>query len=648
MHRPLPHTPAVLAQNRRHYERLVELAVHHAGRGDVERVLRAATVAGNYAWLVPVGLLSDLRLERTVVHAVRGPGAVTVDGGRETGRVLHVLSEAYAVGGHTRQATEWMNRDPRTSDVVLTNQRGPVPDRVLESLRSSGGELHDLLPTTPGLLDRARALRRLMDAADLVVLTVHPYDAVALAAVNLPGSRPPVVYANHADHAFWLGVAGADLVCDWRVRARTLHAALRGVPDQRIGVLPLPMGPLPAASGEVLRQQLGIRPDAVVAVTVSADWKVAPAWGRGMHQVLDRVLHWSPQLSVVLVGVDPGPDWARLARRHPNRVFPVGRVPDPAPYLDLADVYLESYPVQAGTTPLEAALAGLPVVTLTDLPDDDLARIFQSPSPGLAGRPQAATAEKFAVAVRRLVADPELRRREGADGRAAVLAVHDGPGWLAAMEALYAQVRALPAVDVDDLGDSRADDRYGAMVLSATCPAPASPEPQQLAAPLGELFDAAMEADLFALSHRDLGPSLTVRTAAGWEAQPALTTRLLRLAGDHPRLTVSFPFAAGDDARGTRSAARLTELLAGIGQTPDSCGDIRVDSVAPAAVPQVAGELPFAPAALDRLTALVSSPCWDASRPPARADGPAPVPGPRAASAAEHSAPPAEELSSVL
>ena len=52
--------------------------------------------------------------------------------------------------------------------------------------------------------------------ADLIVLHVHPYDVVALAAANLPGVRPPVVLENYADHAFWLGVGGADRVCGRR------------------------------------------------------------------------------------------------------------------------------------------------------------------------------------------------------------------------------------------------------------------------------------------------------------------------------------------------------------------------------------------------------------------------------------------------
>src|SRR3954469_9978874 len=57
VHRPKPDAPRVLVENRRHYELLVELAQHYAAQDDVERMLRAAMAAANYAWLAPVGLL---------------------------------------------------------------------------------------------------------------------------------------------------------------------------------------------------------------------------------------------------------------------------------------------------------------------------------------------------------------------------------------------------------------------------------------------------------------------------------------------------------------------------------------------------------------------------------------------------------------
>jgi glycosyltransferase involved in cell wall biosynthesis len=624
VHRPLPHAPGVVAANRRHYELLVELAGHYAGQGDTEHALRAATLAATYAWLAPVGLLSDTRLERAVVRAVRGSGQVTVDGDRRAGRVLHVLTEAYSTGGHTRLAWRWMDRDERTSDVVLTNQHGPAPDPLVDSVRAKGGELHDLRATATGLLDRARQLRQHMDRADVVVLHVHPYDAVALAAANLSGPRPPVVYDNHADHAYWLGLAGTDLLCDLRPQTRTIDVDLRAVPADRIGVLPLPVDELPSSAGGALRRELGIRPDAVVALTVSADWKMAAAWGRGMHDVVERVLRWSPQLCVVLVGATPNPEWNRLGKRYPGRVFPVGTVPDPAPYFALADVYLDSYPAHSSTSALEAAVLGLPVVALADLPADDPASVFQAGSPGLAGLPRVPTAEKFATAVRRLAADADLRQAAGEEARAAVLAVHDGPAWRAGLEALYEQARALPATDVDALGESPTHDRYAAMVLSAVAPETASPDPRHIARGLGPLFDERMEADLLAVLSRGAQPPFLVRVAPGWGRHEEWTSRLLELCRAHPRLAVSLPFLPGDDLEGTGTEATLITLLAGIGRTAADCGEISVDALRPHHTgPELAGDAQFTDEVLDWLARLMASPLWSPTG--TDADGPVDV-----------------------
>jgi glycosyltransferase involved in cell wall biosynthesis len=602
----------VLASNRWHHENLVAMARHHAERGDVEHVLRTATLAAHYAWLAPVGLLSDLRLERIVVDALGGTGTVTVDGDRRAGRVLHVLTEAYPTGGHTRLAARWLSRDDRIGDVVLTNQVQPVPDLLAQAVGAAGGELTDLRSAAPGLLDRARELRRHMERADLVVLHVHPSDVVAFAATTLPGTRPPVIYENHADLGFWFGVAAADVVCDLRSAARALDVDLRGVPAERIGLLPMPVDRLTAVDAGDLRARLGLRPDAVVALTVSDDWKVAPSWGRGMHDLVDRLLNFCPTLAMVLVGVAPTEGWARLAKRHPGRVASVGRIPDPAPFFALADVYLDSYPNWAGTTPLEAAMLGLPVVALCDIPADDRRSVFQGAQPGLADRRFPTSATQLPAVVRRLALDPELRQREGAEGRAAVSAVHDGPGWRERLEALYEHARSMQPVDLDDLGESPTDDAYGALLLRTVTPGVASPDPSALAAPLGALFDRSMQVDVLASRLRDEAPSFQVRVAAGWDARPDWTTRLLAVAAQQRRLTVSLPFVTGDDAAGTDSQALLTGLLADLGQTPEDCGDILLESRPTKAAIRLNGELAVTDGALEHLEQLCASPCWEA------------------------------------
>ena len=615
MHRPPDSASRVLRENRSRYGDLVDVVRRYAGEGDPERVLRAATLAANYAWRSPVGILADPALERLVVGSVRGPGRTEVDGSRDSGRVLHVLTEAYELGGHTRLAWRWIARDRRRSDVVLTNQHTEgVPPALRAVVAESGGSVHDLRSTSGDFVTRARALRILMDQADLVVQHVHPYDAVALAAANLPGPRPPVIYENHAEHTYWLGLGSADLVSDYHAFSQQVSRGLRGVRPDRLGLLPIPLeevaGPTPR---DEVRKRMNLRPDTVVGVTVASAHKISPMWGRGMSKLLDRALTWCPQLTVVLVGTPDAGEWARLAARYRGRVFPLGPVPDAEPFYAAADIYLDSYPSRSGTSVLEAALHGLPVLNLADLDaSHGYAQLYQADSPGMTTNPRATGQEQYVTMLKALVNDPQLRAERGATVRSAVQQAHTGGAWVRSMEALYAKARTVPVSDLDEFGDGVVDTAYGSMLLGYMGAAQASPDVATAIGVLGEQLETRLQADVFAISNRERGPSLSVRISAGWEADHAWTSRLLALAGAHPRLAVSLPFAAGDDAQGSRTTAVLEALLAGLGSTLADCGDISVDSTAPRSTgPSVSGELPLVAEALDWLEVLASSPSWE-------------------------------------
>ncbi len=623
MHRPPTGAAGRLQHNLRSYERVVDVARHRAARGDLEGVLRAAVLAGSYAWQTPTGLLNDPTLERLVVATVRaGGGTAEVDGTRDRGRVLHVLSEAYAYGGHTRLVWRWITRDPRAGDVALTNQLGPVPRELSAAVERSGGRLWDLRASAGDLASRAVALRDRMQHADVVVAHLHPYDAVALAAAAMPGPRPPVVYENHADHTYWLGLATADLVCDFRAAGQRVSTQRRGIADDRTVLLPLPVDAPAAVSGDGVRRALRLRPEDVLGLVVADPGKVAPLWGRGMADLLGPVLAGHPRLKVALVGVPAHGTWQALAERFPGRVFPVGRVDDPAPWYAAADVYLNSYPVVAGTSVLEAAAAGLPVLTLRDLDDrEGLAAVYQGESPGLTDVQHLVTTDdQYSARLRRLIRDAAARHASGAAARDAVLAAHAGAGWTEALERLYARARSVSAADVDEY-ERVLHPAYGAMLLPLIAPVDRTPDVGEAVAPLADQMDVSLGLDLFAANNRDRGESLHVRVTSGWEDRPAGTRRLLGLARNHPRLSVSLPFVADDDAAATRSIAVLTEVLALDGATTEDCGDLNLDAEAPTTTgPALAGELALTGEELDAVEGLLASPCWD--RPPSASGSP--------------------------
>ncbi|MGY1592798.1 hypothetical protein ACI79D_12535 [Geodermatophilus sp. SYSU D00708] len=616
MHRAPSGALARLRENRERYLQAVRVVRHRAEDADLEGVLRSATLAANFAWRAPIGMLNDPELEQLVVRSVGGgAGRTQVDGSRTTGRVLHVLSEAYELGGHTRLAWRWIARDPRRSDVALTNQQTPLPEGLQSAVTAAGGRIHDLRSEFPQLAARTAELRALMADADVVVYHVHPYDAVALAAANLPGTRPPVVYENHADFGFWLGLGCTDVVSDFLARGQEWSRALRGIRADRLALLPLPVDEVsPAIPAAEVRRRLGARPDDVVALSVSSAAKMTPVWGQGFDGLLAQVLAAHPRLKVVLAGVAPTGPWVPLVRRFPGRLALLGPVADPYSLYAAADIYLESYPVPAGTSVLEAAVAGLPVLSLRDLTErHGLAQMFHADSPGLAEISHAvATEDDYLSRLRKLIRDPALRSQRGAAAREAVLAAHAGTGWASALEELYRRARAAVAADLDEYPEPIVDLDYGAMLLGFVAQAGPAPELVEMGTTLGPQLDDRLVCDLFVASNQDSGSTFSVRVSPGWEDRPDWTRRLLALAARHPRLAVSLPFTAGDDASGSRSVAHVTQLLSLNGNTTEDCGSVSLDARAPSFPGLCAtGELPLTLDALDRVEAVVSSPLWD-------------------------------------
>src|SRR5258706_3728402 len=207
----------------------------------------AAADAGS-AWMRHAGIHASPRLER-VLRSIAPAGPVWRPRPRASGdreRVLHVLTQAYVTGGHTRWSDRIIRADRgRTHSVVLVAQgKAPIPEWLRRSVVESGGML-DVLPPG-GVLERAAALRRRAGEADIVLANIHPNDVASVLALGDARARPPVAALNHADHTFWLGASAWDLLVDFRASGRRLASRRRGLTADRGAILPLPVDQPPA------------------------------------------------------------------------------------------------------------------------------------------------------------------------------------------------------------------------------------------------------------------------------------------------------------------------------------------------------------------------------------------------------------------
>jgi hypothetical protein len=364
--------------------RLQAFAQEQVGRRrGVEGILRAAEFAGGLAWnshggrfVLPLveAALRDLRVGATV------PSPEVVQGLR--GRTLHVLTEAYGVGGHTRLVRAWIERmSSEGHAVILVRQkvafdpRWVVPEGV-------DVPVFDLLARGMGShAARAAFLAGCMGEARRVILHIHPDDALTVAAAH---ALPDVDFrfSHHADHVAWLGAALPATLLNYRQAGGRLAARRRGIPEASMGtVVPLPIAPLRLPDRTQARAALGFRDTDLVLLTLATGYKYLPVAGRSLEAPFAHVLR-RPEVQLLAVGPEADhPVFAALAERFPGQVRALGVLADPSLHRAAADVYVDSFPFCSPTSMLESAAAGTPVVSFQ--PEAEAMEVLYSECPGL-------------------------------------------------------------------------------------------------------------------------------------------------------------------------------------------------------------------------------------------------------------------------
>ena len=222
-------------------------------------------------------------------------------------RWLHVFTATGAIGGHTAVARRWVASNPfrEQHSVALTVQSVADMDPALRAaVGHTGGAVHSLAGTV-SLLQRAATLRQLaIEQADVVVIHAHTWDVMPALAFAAPGG-PPVLLLNHADHAFWVGAAVADVVIDIRDSGRALSTSLRGVRGSV--VLPVPLedrGPAPAGRSLVAQRlrDPSILERSPLLLTIGSPHKYVPSARLDFAETIARIADAMPDCGLIAVG----------------------------------------------------------------------------------------------------------------------------------------------------------------------------------------------------------------------------------------------------------------------------------------------------------------------------------------------------------
>jgi glycosyltransferase involved in cell wall biosynthesis len=312
-----------------------------------------------------------------------------------------------------------------------------------------------------GLIYRAKTLQQLASRYDVIVLHIHPYDVVPIIALSQKVDRPPVIFMNHADHVYWLGVSISDIVAHFRTSGLRLSMARRTIDHKRCAILPIPIPPADRRmSQSEAKRKLNLSDADVVLLSIASAYKYK---GRSTISFLDAIVPVVKKCgNAVLLVVGPDEKDLRLNAdpATTRRVRLYGKRDDILLFYQAADIYLDSLPFPSLTSLLDAGMFGMPLVSYCAHPRSS--EVLCVDDPGLIrSLLRAEDFQTYRETITELVNSKELRERLSEKTRAEICDIHDRqwPGYLEDIygHALSIPIKVKPQEDADQMVQGELD-----------------------------------------------------------------------------------------------------------------------------------------------------------------------------------------------
>lgn len=270
--------------------------------------------------------------------------------------ILHLATELYQVGGHTRILYQFIKRHAVENQVIVLTSQGKknLPQWFVDGI----GEIPVIiLDELDSVFERAAVLRQIALLSQKVMLYQHPWDAVPVIALSCKNG-PPVLLENHAHSWFWLGASVADMV----VAHTSFHTLFTQImrPVKNTWYLPFTQlddlqGITTPADKLLARERLGIPADCTCLITLGTAEKFIPNAEYNFYATAQKIVERFERVQIYVIGT--GYDARYPVNR--DRIHFLGYQACPDDYYRAADICLDALPQPSLGATLYATLLGM-------------------------------------------------------------------------------------------------------------------------------------------------------------------------------------------------------------------------------------------------------------------------------------------------
>lgn len=273
--------------------------------------------------------------------------------------ILHVMTKAFATGGHTGVVNNWIDFDnDRTYSIAFTDSSfQEVPYFLKNTVEKSGGKLHILHSNL--LIDKAKELLNISQEYEKIILHIHMYDVVPILAYSNKNWSTPIYFYNHANFRFSLGMSITD--CMLNIVKYDLVKSERYRDAKRCRILPSPLKPIENNIDNIsynkkelrnfLEKKYGFSKESKVIVSMGADVKYKKIVGYDFIRFVKTVLDClSQDTYFFIIGANPDSKrWKQLyfdTNGHARALGVISR-DSVSELIKISDVYITSFPMNS-------------------------------------------------------------------------------------------------------------------------------------------------------------------------------------------------------------------------------------------------------------------------------------------------------------
>ena len=280
---------------------------------------------------------------------------------------LHILTLTYTWGGHSTVTERWIKNSPAwTKHSIVITELGfnIAKDLFSDIVKEKDGELIFLNKGT--YIDKAKKLRKIASEYEYVILNIHMHDAVPMLAFGNDKFKRPVILYNQSQHTLWLGSLITDLlleisssIMDFSKRRRCIRV------NEYVGI---PVGNVFDRTSEIinknkLKEKLGFPKDYKILLSIGSSYKYN---GMDFFNYVKEILNITQNTIFIIIGLFPQGIWKSLKKQYNNRLYLLGNIENKYiyQYYQIADLYIDSFPVPGGTAFIDAIFHKINAITI--------------------------------------------------------------------------------------------------------------------------------------------------------------------------------------------------------------------------------------------------------------------------------------------